>query len=89
MWTRVVHCFYWHGSSKELVEQIETESSSSPTSGSLNPDSGDSASSSSVVARTGADIIIPEDRRHSGRVAREGPGEEVTGVAAGVVAFLQ
>lgn len=70
---------YWHGSSRELVEQIETESSSSPTLGSLNPDSGDSASSSSVVASTGAEIIIPEDRRHSGRVALEGP-EEVIGV---------
>lgn len=69
---------YWHGSSSELVEQIETESSSSPTLGSLKPDSGDSASSSSVVANTGAEIIIPEDRRHSGRVAREGP--EVIGV---------
>lgn len=69
---------YWHGSSSELVEQIETESSSSPTLGSLNPDSGDSASSSSVVANTGAEIIIPEDRRHSGRVALEGP--EVIGV---------
>lgn len=79
---------HWHGSSRELVEQIDTESSSSPTSGSLNPDSGDSASSSSVVARTGAEIIIPDDRRHSGRVALEVPGEEVVVVVIGVDAFL-
>lgn len=56
----------------------------------MNPDSGDSASSSSVVASTGADIIIPEDRRHSGRVAREIPEEEVdvVGVEIGVGVFL-
>lgn len=78
---------YWHGSSSELVEQIETESSSSPTLGSLKPDSGDSASSSSVVAKTGAEMMIPEERRHSGRVALEGPGAEVIGVEMGAEAF--
>lgn len=55
----------------------------------MKPDSGDSASSSSVIARTGAEIIIPDDRRHSGRVAREIPDDEdVIGAETGVDVFL-